>query len=194
MHIYHMRTLVIIFFLLIPMTAECTTIIIPGSNTGAEQMASLQANIPAAIVIYPVTMMPLSAAAESIKSQLDAQKIETVETIIGYSWGGLIARELSGRYPKLQVKKIIQIGTPNGGYKHAPSFIFRTLQTSADIYIIAGASSSRKWYLTGLNDGTVDLDSVLSIPSKEHVIFNLNHAELVRDIAVIQKIIQWMKK
>ncbi len=190
-----MRTaLVILIILLMPISAECTTIIIPGSNTGAEQMAFLQASIPAAIVIYPVTMMPLSAAAESIKSQLDAKKIENVETIIGYSWGGLVARELAGRYPELQIKKIIQIASPNGGYRYAPAFIFRTTPSTAEIYIIAGASSSRKWYLSGINDGVVDLDSVLSIPSTEYAIFNLNHAELVRDINVIQKIIQWIKK
>lgn len=103
-----MRTsLVIMFFLMVPMPAECTTIIIPGIGTGAEQMAFLQANILASIVIYPDTMIPLSAAADSVKSQLDAKKIKNVETVIGYSWGGLIARELAGRYPELQVKKII---------------------------------------------------------------------------------------
>ncbi len=95
---------------------------------------------------------------------------------------------------QIEVKKIVLIATPNGGWKIVPRFIYSVSSSfsPAQIFIIAGDKRSSKWYLEDQNDGAVDLSSALSVKAEDKKIFNLNHEELILSESVVNQIKIWI--
>ena len=174
-------------------------VLIPGWGGEREQLSFLKENLSDSIVIVikPAPMMPIHEAADSILFKLKEKGLVQQQiTLIGFSFGGLIARELAGRYPELKIKKIIAIGTPNGGYWMVPGFIFSITPSSTPLYVIAGSrTTTEKWYLKTPNDGAVDVKSVFSVPPetlKDSAIFPLSHLELIKSQEVANQIAAWL--
>ncbi len=172
-------------------------ILIPGWGGETEQLSFLKENLPDSIVIKPARMMPIYEAADDVLSQIKDKGLAHQEiTLIGFSFGGLIARELAGRYSELRIKKIITIGTPNGGYWVVPGFVFSVTPSGTPLYVIAGEKGTEKWYLKSPNDGAVDVESVLSVPPetlKDSVVYPLSHLDLIKSQEVANQIAAWLK-
>lgn len=141
--------------------AEQKVVVIGGWGASSEQMKLLGGIYPDVVVIVPQKRLPLGEATTSLHEQLKEKNICGSIVLVAYSWGGLLARGLSGSYPEWDIKKIILIGTPNGGYKLAPQWLFSVTSTERSrnipMFVVAGDRGAKKWYLDDPNDGTVEL-------------------------------------
>ena len=179
-------------------------IMIIGGSGGISQTSRevVQKRIPAAIMVEPQTLWPLSFASSNIIKLLAERKIDTHNGIIlvGYSWGGLIARQMDAENPGL-VKKVITIASPSGGYRFSPSSIFmpddRKSDTPLYIIVVHDAHFSKKWYMRSeKNDGVVDIESALDIGRRpnEIVIFGgISHQDLMENKKITNQVLKWVR-
>ncbi len=200
-----MKKAIIFFFLMVAIaTAEEKVVIIGGWNSTDEQMAFLKGEMPDSEVVILQKFVPLEDAAIAFLEQLKEKGLSNNElTVIAYSWGGLIIRRISEDYPEIKIKKIILVGTPNGGYSIAPRWFWRMFygkmpdrkrKSKYPLFVIAGDKGRERWFLKGSNDGAVELSSVLAVEAKEVRIFPLSHVQLVRDKSVVEQIQLWKEE
>ncbi len=178
-----------LFFILIfvkSAAADSTVILIGGcGKNAAEELWYLQKNIPGAIAIAPDTHWPLLEAAADVLWQIEKKGKRGKLILVGYSWGGLIARQIDAQNPGL-IQKIITIGTPNGGFWFAPRFVFSIDDTKSTTPIYA---------IAGLNDKSVSLSSAMSVGRQieDSMIFSgVGHADLIKSAIVAEKIRIWL--
>ncbi|MDI6717811.1 MAG: alpha/beta fold hydrolase [Patescibacteria group bacterium] len=194
-----MKVLVIIAFMLL-ISCEVfasDVIIIGGWGTTEKQMELLNKNIENSTLIIPQTHIPLGKSAEEIFEKLENKGMTKGKfVLIGYSWGGLVARQFTEDHPEM-VKKIICIGTPNNGYPLTPNLFFNinnAVGKNIPTFAIAGSSSKKRWFFKNLNDGVVEIDSALNLPRLDDFkIFPLSHLELINSREVIKQIFEWTK-
>jgi len=197
--------LVIIFYFTLTVAyADPKVIIIGGWNSDMKQYEILQKSIPGSIVVIPQISWPLYDAAPTVLQQIKKKSTAEQLTLIGHSWGGLIARKIDADNPGL-VQKIITIGSPSGGF--GPAFIRYFFDTSdkeslTPLYVIVGYNNSTpKWYMdaNGKNDGVIDLKSALDFRGKNvvdqniKIIEGLKHTEMLKSQKVIQIVKEWVK-
>ncbi len=71
-----------------------------------------------AIASYPSRRLTIEAAAERVADQVASHAVEhgwRCVNLVGHSLGGLIARHLFLHRPDLNIDRVVQMGTPNGG-------------------------------------------------------------------------------
>jgi pimeloyl-ACP methyl ester carboxylesterase len=200
-----MEKIILLLFLVLVLTetavAADSVVIIGGWGSTSQQLEYLRKNI-SAVVILPRKYLPLSEAAEDVCQQLKEREINLDRlSVVGFSWGGLIARELDRQHPGL-LKKIIIIATPNGGYRLTPRFIYGVddATSTTPLYVIAGHNSDpKKWYMKSvLNDGTVDLDSALDLGMRKvqdlAIFKDMGHVDLMRSQEVARQINFWISQ
>lgn len=173
-------------------------VLIPGYGPESEKKMEFLQNSIGGIIVKPAkNYFLVEDAADDLFRQLKPLKLKKIQ-LIGYSWGGIIARRFIEKYgQEIEVEKIILIGTPNGGYWMMPKFVrnFLISQNPAgvSVFVIAGNKTAKKWYLRSLNDGKVDLESALDVKAEEKLIFLLDHTELINNEVVIKKVLEWLK-
>ncbi len=150
------------------------------------------------VVVRPSVFLPLTAAAAELYEKLKEEGILREEIVlVGWCWGGLTSRRFAEQYyGEARIKVIVEIASPNDGYRFAPGFIFNpgvAQSKEIPLFIIAGNKSAKKWYLNPENDGTVDLQSVLSLPAKERAVFYLSHLELIESTDVARQVVSWIQ-
>lgn len=173
--------------------AQQKVIIIPGWGHETEGLNYLKDRIENAEIIGYSHSMPISDAAEEVYEKIIFSNKKV--SIVGFSWGGLIARQIAAVHPEI-VDKLIIIASPSGGYLFSPKFLFKVAKSEKAIFVIAGTKSAKKWYLKEVNDGKVDLDSVFSetLSIREVKIFELSHEELSQNEEVVSQVNVWLKK
>lgn len=191
--------LLLMIFIIGISKAGSEVVIIGGYGSTTDELKFMEEKF-SAVVIVPKKFMPPGNAVSSLYGQFMEKKISGPIIIIAHSWGGLLARELVARYPEIEIKKIIQIATPNNGHWITPWFLYKVSNSKNDIplFIIAGNKGAKKWYLkdaSDSNDGVVDVSSVLAVEKAEEVkVFHLNHMELIHDDLVVDQIRLWIAK
>ncbi|MEK7521097.1 MAG: alpha/beta fold hydrolase [Patescibacteria group bacterium] len=150
------------------------------------------------VVVRPTIFLPLPAAAEELYVELEKEGVLKEEiALVGWCWGGLIARRFAEQYHgEARVRAIVEIASPNGGYRFAPRFLFDPgIERSVEVplFVIAGNKSAEKWYLRPENDGTVDIQSVLSVSARGTAVFPLRHLELIASGEVARQVAAWLK-
>ncbi len=192
--------LMLCILVLIPFSASAETIvIICGWGGMPEEMSFLKNGIQEkvageVIVLKPGRYLPLEDAAADTYQQLQTLGADGNIILVGFSWGGLISRQLAEQHPE-RIKKIVQIASPNGGYRFAPAFLFRIeagASKNIPLFIIAGTKSVKRWGLRPVNDGTVDISSALAAKAKASRVFPLGHVELLHSEEVVQQIKMWL--
>lgn len=192
------KTIFLFLLLFIAVTANiapCAEIIvlIPGWGSKTNELDYLKDKIGANIIDYSDNM-PIKDVAEKLYQEILALSDGKAVSIVGYCWGGLLARQIAAAHPEI-INKLIIIASPSGGYETflIPKFIFKVSKSEKEIFVIAGNKSKNKWYLDKENDGTVNLSSVLSAPKiKKIKIFELGHHELLKDEQVVSQINVWL--
>lgn len=170
-------------------------VLLPGWGQTNNQLAVLGKKIGGEAIMIE-SRLPLWTAAEELKEELKKRGKTGKIIIIGFSWGGLVARQFAETYPE-KVAAIVVIGSPNGGYWFAPAapfWVSAERSSNVPLFVIAGEKSASKWWLREINDGVVDLDSVfdLPIPPKGGMILNLSHDELWKSGVVADQIKTWL--
>lgn len=145
---------------------------------------------------------PLSNAAASVLQQLKEKNVDMSNGIVlvGYSWGGLVARQLDADNPGL-VKAVITIGSVPGGYRFMPEGLLMPDDSDSHtpLYVIGGYDSRihKKWFMRGdLNDGIASLESVLTVgrPATDIAVFSgFGHLELMESLEVTNQIREWIR-
>lgn len=172
-------------------------VLLPGWRQTKEQIAVLGKRIGGEAVMIE-SKLPLWTAAEELKEELDKKgKIGKV-ILVGFSWGGLVARQFAETHPE-RVSAVVVIGSPNGGYRLAPAILFRIVVEKSlhiPIFVVAGEKSESKWWLREVNDGVVDLESVFDLPKPPTggLVLNLSHDELLKSHVVADQIVYWLAK
>jgi len=198
---YLLSLLFIIFFFIASLSRAEQVVFIGGSGGTAQNFVSLQKKIPEAIAVEPKIYWPLFMSANNVLKQLTEKRVNLKNGVIlvGYCWGGLVARQMEADNPGL-ARKVITVGTPSGGFRFAPNFIFTPddRASSTPLFVIGAYDSSLpdRWYgQSENNDGTVTLKSVLAIerPATEIVIFSrMKHGDIMNNPKVIAQILQWV--
>lgn len=144
---------------------------------------------------------PLSSAAANILQQLKEKNVDISNGIVlvGYSWGGLVARQLDADNPGL-VKMVVTIGSVSGGYRFMPEGFFMPgdIQSHTPLYVIGGYDSQipKKWFMQGeLNDGIASLKSVLTVGRStiDTAVFSgFEHTALMESQEVTNQIREWV--
>ncbi|MCR4331046.1 MAG: hypothetical protein NUV49_04185 [Patescibacteria group bacterium] len=144
---------------------------------------------------------PLSSAAANILQQLKEKNIDMSNGIVlvGYSWGGLVARQLDADNPGL-VKMVVTIGSVSGGYRFMPEGFFMPSdrKSRTPLYVIGGYDPQipKKWFMQGkLNDGIVSLESVLTVGRStiDTAVFSgFEHTALMVSPEVTNQIREWI--
>jgi len=159
-----------------------------GSSEESEQLEYLQKGIPGSVAIISNRRWPLEEAAADVLQQLKQKGLSGKLVLIGHSWGGLIAREIDAENPGM-VKKVITIGTPNGGFWFAPRFVsaVRNAETLAPLYAVAGDIGSG-------TDGVVGTFSALGVKKvKDAKIFpHVSHVGLLQSKEVLGQVLAWL--
>jgi len=180
---------------------DAKIVIVGGFTSTAEQMKFLEEKFPNSAVIILQKYAPLEEAEEVFLKQLEELGLKDEPVVfIAFCWGGLIVKKISEDYPeKINIKKIITIATPSKGYSIAPRWVWRMLygkmpavKSKYPLFVIAGDKGEDRWFLNGSNDGTVELDSVLSVEADEIVLFPLSHLQLLHNEAVVEQIKLWV--
>ncbi len=188
----------VVLAVLVASAAAEQVVIIGGRGGDVSELEYLQESIPGAIAIAPNHYWPLAKASRDVLRQLKERGIVEKLILIGHSWGGLISRQIDAENPGL-VRKIVTIGTPNGGFWYAPRFVYGVDDTKSftPIYVIAGITGEKKWYLSDKNDGTIDLSSVMDVgrPIEDSAVFaGLSHVGLLTSPEVVRQINFWISK
>ena len=171
-------------------------VLLPGWKQSKEQLAVLGNRINGEVIMVE-NKLPLWTAVEELKEELGKMRKTGKVVLVGFSWGGLVARQFAETYPE-KVTAVVVIGSPNGGYWFAPSTPFRVKGGKSrhiPLFIVAGEKSKKKWWLKEVNDGVVDLESVFSFdspPMRKGLILNLSHHELWRSKVVADQIKDWL--
>ncbi len=144
---------------------------------------------------------PLRGAAKNVLQQLKDKGIDMSDGIVlvGYSWGGLVARQLDADNPGL-VKLVITVGSAPGGYRFMPKDLFMPGDSASDtpLYVIGGYDPQipKKWFMNGTrNDGIVSLESVFTVgrATVAMIAFSgFNHDELMVSREVTEQIREWI--
>ena len=167
-------------------------VLIPGWDQNPQRMVSLQKELGGEIMITS-SRLPLWRAAEELNDQISLKDGEKL-VLVGFSWGGLISRQFAEMYPE-KVRTVVVIGSPNGGYRFAPKELFRiNVEKSRHVlvYVVAGEKSVRRWWLSEVNDGVVDLESALNLPFRRGLVLNLEHYEMLGSGVVSSQIRAWL--
>jgi pimeloyl-ACP methyl ester carboxylesterase len=187
-------------------TSHCKTMVffIGGWRMTSEQIETFSRSVPDSKKVkylLPEAMSDLVRpwhCADLIYEYIQNNKLgEDDLIIISFSLGGVVAQWLLSEHPELNVKKLILVGTPIGGYKFIPpnNFFSNSFPKDLPIYVIAGTKGQNAWFLRDKNDGVVDLDSALDIPAqnlKDAAIFNADHTELKEMSEVQVQISLWL--
>lgn len=117
--------------------------------------------------------------------------------IVAFSYGGIVTQWLLDEHPELNIRKLIMVGTPIGGYKFVPpnNFFSNKFPAELPIYVVAGSKSRKTWFLEDDNDGVVDLSSVLDIKDNnlyDFAVFNVEHSDLWKSQEIQNKISLWL--
>jgi pimeloyl-ACP methyl ester carboxylesterase len=200
-----MQKIILLLLLVLVLTetaiAADSVVIIGGWGSTHDQLEYLQKNLSNSIAVVPNKYWPISEAAKDVLQQLKRKNMDARLILVGHSWGGLIAREIDRQHPGL-LRKIIVIGTPNGGYRLTPRFIYGVADSTSTtpLYVIAAYNSDRKkWYMKSeKNDGSVDLDSALDLGKRKiqdlAIFKNTGHVELIRSHEVARQIKFWISQ
>lgn len=117
---------------------------------------------------------------------------------VAFSLGGIVTQRLVRDHPELQVRKLVLVAAPMGGYSRVfPSnpFFLNEFPQDLPVYVIAGVRGTRVWYLQSMNDGAVDLASALAVPAqnlKGVAVFDASHNDLQESAAVQDKLLEWL--
>ena len=182
-------------FLLSTAEAADRIILIPGWDQNPQRMISLQKELGGEIMVTS-SRLPLWRAAEELNDQISLKDGEKI-VFVGFSWGGLISRQFAEMYPE-KVRAVVVIGSPNGGYHFAPKgpfWIDVKKSRHVLVYVMAGEKSIRKWWLSEVNDGVVDLESAFDLPYevfKGGMVLNLEHHEMLGSGVVSSQIRAWL--
>ena len=185
---------------------HCKTVVffIGGWRMTHEQMESFSRSVPDSIKVkfrLPEALSELVRpwhCANLVYNYIKTNQLSEEDLIIvSFSLGGTVAQWLLSNHPELHVKKLILVGSPVGGYKFIPpnNFFSNSFPKDLPIYVIAGNKSQDVWFLRNENDGVVDLESALDIPSKnlkDTAIFYANHTELEEMPEVQDQISSWL--
>jgi pimeloyl-ACP methyl ester carboxylesterase len=117
---------------------------------------------------------------------------------VAFSLGGIVTQRLVRDHPELQVRKLVLVAAPMGGYRRVfPSnpFFLNEFPRDLPVYVIAGVRGQRVWYLQSNNDGAVDLASALDVPAqnlKGVAVFDASHNDLQEIAGVQDKLVEWL--
>lgn len=196
-----LTVLIIMFFATVNETAaqeKKIVVLFPGWGGNENQLLFLKKAFKEEemeVLIVKITFhISLAKVADEVEKQLDGRLRGQKVVLIGFSFGGLVARQFASDYPN-NIEKIIIIGTPNNGYPLMPWFMYSIGKNTKPIYIIAGNKSEAKWFLNRENDGAVDIESAFSVPPnlvRDSALFHLSHLELINSREVAQKILSWI--
>ncbi len=152
------------------------------------------------IVVIPERLWPFSEAAADVWQQIQKIGVDGNNgkiVIVGFSWGGLIARRIAAERPETVIA-VVTVASPSGGFWACPKWIFRPgdEKSNVPLYVIAVYKEGlERWFFRGLNDGTVDIVSALDIGRKAAdivVLSGLDHMEAFISEAVINTINHWI--
>jgi pimeloyl-ACP methyl ester carboxylesterase len=187
-----------------PSKNDYTIVIIGGLKSKQEQMILLRSSLPGSIVIVPEKCIPLWLAADTVLRQIKEKGVKGKLVLIGYSWGGLIAREIDGEHPGL-VKAVVTIATPSGNFGRVPNVIAdftvrpQDSNSTTPLFLIGGyvniAAQKRWWMETGESDGVVDVSSILATGKRAvtaSVFIEGEHGELLQSTKVADQIKTWL--
>jgi pimeloyl-ACP methyl ester carboxylesterase len=172
--------------------AYCKTVVlfIGGWRMTQEQMDAFSSSVPESDKVKYLLpdevselVRPWHCADLLLKHIRDNELLHDDLILVSFSHGGVVAQWLLNAHPELRVKKLILVGTPIGGYKFVPpnNFFSNKFPKDLPIYVIAGNKGQAAWFLRAENDGVVDLDSALDIPSqhlKDTAVYYADHSEL----------------
>jgi len=183
--------------------SDYTVVIIGGSNSTPTQLELLHRSFPGSVVIVPEIYYPLWLGSDAVLRKIKEKGVTGRLVLIGYSWGGLIAREIDGEHPNL-AKAIVTIATPCGNFKYTPEglsdIVIRPQDSSSrtPLYIIGAYRDDavkRWWMTTEKSDGVVDIASVMATGERAVRGFTIlygEHSELLQDTNVIAQIQKWL--
>jgi len=167
---------------------------------------------------YPSSHYDINALTQKIDGLLSevASKDKSMH-IVGYSMGGLIARQLIADYD-YDVGKVVMIGTPNHGSEVADYYkdwwLYKkmwgpagqelttynnsipNLPEDVELTVIAGATSRTTAFSTLLpppSDGTVSVASTRLNPMKNHYTVDATHYRLLMQPAVTSYVLDALK-
>jgi pimeloyl-ACP methyl ester carboxylesterase len=195
-----------IFSFSLPKAGHCKTVVffIGGWGMTSEQMDSFSRSVPESVKVKYLLPKVLSElvrpwhCADLIYNYIKKNNLADEELIfVSFSHGGIVAQWLLSDHDELNVKKLILVGSPIGGYKFVPpnNYFSNSFPKDLPVYVIAGNKGQNAWFLRDDNDGVVDLDSALDIPDenlKDAAIFYADHAELHEISEVQAQISQWL--
>ncbi|MEK7556092.1 MAG: alpha/beta hydrolase [Patescibacteria group bacterium] len=199
--------LVLIAFALgiVPKTNAAEVILVGGSMDAPPDLVVKAEKTLGATFVELRKLWPLSRAAKDVVQQLKEKGInmENGIVLVGYSWGGLVARQLDVDNPGL-VKSVITIGSASGGYRFMPAgyFMPKDSESRTPLYVIGGYDSRipKKWFMNGTseeNDGIVSLESVFMIgrSAMAKVTFSgFDHFGLMKSQEVTEQISEWIMR
>jgi hypothetical protein len=181
-----------------------TIVIVGGLKSTQEQMNLLWSRFPGSVVVVPEKCIPLWLAADTVLAQIKEKGVKGKLVFIGYSWGGLIAREIDGEHPGL-VKAVVTIATPSGNFGRVPNVIAdftvrpQDSNSTTPLFIIGGYVSAgvqkRWWMKTGESDGVVDVSSILATGKRSvraSVFIEGEHGELLQSAKIAGQIKTWL--
>lgn len=157
-----------------------------GSDADPGQLQFLQKFVPGSVAIAPNRYWPLTSAAADVLRQLKERGVFGELVLVGHSWGGLIARQIDAENPG-RVKKIITIGTPNGGFWFAPWFVWgvEDQKSPTPLCAIAGAADEVVAVQSALDAGRRASDLA--------VFAGLSHVGLLGSAEVAGQVKSWIE-
>jgi pimeloyl-ACP methyl ester carboxylesterase len=148
-------------------------VVIRGSGAFTTDFVKMiEEEMSGAVVIGPRTYWPLDDAAADILQQLKEKGVDISNgfKVVGYSWGGLIARQLDADNPGL-AKKVVTVASPVNSYRLSPSFMPGDGKSLTPLIVIGGYKPglAKSLFMRGEMKETDDVVPIESIIDPEYV-------------------------